>query len=260
VDGLGGRDVGVVGRLGRDISARWSLTICDEAREAGGSFVSARRPPSWTGVRGFAADPERAGHEAARRARRQVRLYCAANRLNKLGTLTYRGLGNFEPPLLRAHVGQFWRDLRSELGGDPLAYVWVPEWHPEGHGLHVHFAVAKWIDQRVIERVWGRGFIGIKRIGGMPIGSDSLAESRKAAGYLAKYVAKTFGEKRELAGLHRYEVGQGFQPIRRRIEGVSFEEVCGHANERMGGVPSRSWLSRDQEEWDRPPSMWFQWP
>ena len=33
-----------------------------------------------------------------------------------------------------------WRSLRSALGGAALPYLWVPEWHKSGHGLHAHFA------------------------------------------------------------------------------------------------------------------------
>lgn len=33
------------------------------------------------------------------------------------------------------------RNVARALGGDPLPYVWVPEWHKCGHGLHLHFAV-----------------------------------------------------------------------------------------------------------------------
>jgi hypothetical protein len=33
--------------------------------------------------------------------------------------------------------------VRGELGGDAFPYLCVPEWHPGGHGLHVHFAVGR---------------------------------------------------------------------------------------------------------------------
>ena len=75
----------------------------------------------------------------------------AANRLNRLGTLTYAGEGCFDPLQLRVDLGEFFRGLRRELGGSPFPYVWVPEWHPGGHGLHVHFAVGRYVQQRLIE-------------------------------------------------------------------------------------------------------------
>ena len=75
----------------------WSLSLCAAAGEAGGCFVSARQTRRGGGGGGPAADPERARAEAGRRARSRMRRYCAANRLNRLGTLTYRGSGVHDP-------------------------------------------------------------------------------------------------------------------------------------------------------------------
>jgi hypothetical protein len=62
-----------------------------------------------------------------RRARSEVRRYCAANRLNRLGTLTYRGAGCHDPRELRGHVGSFFRALRGLVPDPALPYLWVPE-------------------------------------------------------------------------------------------------------------------------------------
>lgn len=130
--------------------------------------------------------------EAARRARGKIRRYCTANRLNRLGTLTYAGAGNHDPLLLREHLGVFFRRLRGEMGGEAFPYLWVPEWHKSGHGLHVHFAVGRFIPRRKIEVSWGHGFVHIKLLGDLPVGSGRLAEARRAALYLAKYAGKDF--------------------------------------------------------------------
>jgi hypothetical protein len=98
--------------LGRQLPATWSLCLYPEAGEAGGTFIPSRPYARGGGVRGQAADPERARAEAARRAKGQLRRYCAANRLNRLGTLTYAGAGCHDPRRVRAHVGQFFRELR----------------------------------------------------------------------------------------------------------------------------------------------------
>ena len=91
----------------------WQLALYPTAFEAGGSFVSRGKPsPHGYGVRGAAADPVRSRAEAARRARGKVRRYCAANRLNRLGTLTYRGEGCHDSHRVRADLGVFFRDLR----------------------------------------------------------------------------------------------------------------------------------------------------
>jgi len=119
-----------------------------------------------------------------------VRRYCASNRLNRLGTLTYAGAGCHDPQQVRRDAGAFFRRLRDALGGDPQAYVWVPEWHPGGHGPHLHFAVGRYIQRRLIDQAWGRASCTSSCWGDLPVGSGSLDESRLAARYLAKYVTK----------------------------------------------------------------------
>jgi hypothetical protein len=196
--------------------------------------------------------------EAARRARGKLRRYCTANRLNRLGTLTYRGDGLHDPVVLRGHVGEFFRSLRSGLGGRAFPYVWVPEWHKTGHGLHVHFAVGQFIPRRHIEAAWGRGFVHIKLLGDLPVGSGVHAEARKAAGYLSKYVGKGF-EDVSVPGLHRYEVAQGFQPERVQLRGRLLDDVLDQAVEIMGAAPSYRWQSQIADGWVGPPAVWLSW-
>ena len=136
----------------------WSLTLYPGAGEAGGALVS----PSARGQPSSVSDPDRSEAEAARRARGKVRRYCAANRLNRFGTLTYAGDGCHDPVELRGHVAGFFRQLRGSLGAVSMPYVWAAEWHPGGHGLHVHFAVGRYVPHNVIRDVWGRGRIHIK--------------------------------------------------------------------------------------------------
>ena len=148
--------------------AGWRFTLVPAAAEGGGSFVaSSRRVPEYV-ARGMSSDPERSAAEAGRRARSRLRRYCAANRLNRLGTLTYAGAGNHDPRLLREHLGLFFRELRGRVGAEPLPYVWVPEWHKSGHGLHAHFAVGRFVPRGLIESSWGRGFVHIKLLGDLP--------------------------------------------------------------------------------------------
>ena len=176
----------------RGCGVRWTLTLYPEAGEAGGSLSAS------LGGRGLAGrpDPERAAAEAARRARGKVRRYCAANRLNRLGTLTYAGEGCHDPREVRADVAGFFKRLRAELGGEALPYLWVPEWHPGGHGLHVHFAVGRYVRQSLIRDAWGRGIVHIKLLGDLPVGSGALEEARLAARYLAKYAGKAVDGER----------------------------------------------------------------
>ncbi|MCR2819059.1 hypothetical protein NQ166_09495 [Microbacterium sp. zg.Y1090] len=240
--------------------AGWSFTLVPAAGEGGGSFrTSLRRKPDYV-ARGQAADPARAAAEAARRARTRLRRYCAGNGLNRLGTLTYRGEGNHDPVLVRQHLGVFFRDLRARTGGAAFPYAWVPEWHKTAHGLHAHFAVGKYIKKSTIAAAWPHGFVGIKQLGNLPVGSTVLSEARVAGGYLAKYVAKSFSDPvaRDL-GAHRYDVAEGFQPDRLRFSGRSREEVLARASEHLAASPAVVWDSAEAEDWQGPPTLWAQW-
>lgn len=96
-----GVDVGRLPSPGGGRDSGWWLSLYPEAAEANGSFRYSTPARPGEGE----PDPERAKAEAARRARGKVRRYCAANRLNRLGTLTYRGSGCHDPRGLRGHVG-----------------------------------------------------------------------------------------------------------------------------------------------------------
>jgi hypothetical protein len=242
------------------LDAGWNFTLYPEAAEGGGSFRSSfRRVPDFVSA-GFAQDPERAAAEAGRRARATLRRYCTANRLNRLGTLTYRGDGCHDPLLVRDHLGEFFRSLRNEQGGDPFPYVWVPEWHKTGHGLHAHFAVGRFVRRGLIEQAWGHGFVHIKLLGNLPVGSGTLSESRIAAGYLSKYVAKTFADpSARVLGLHRYDVAQGFKPSSVPLSGRSAADVIAQASDALGSAPSLEWSSSSVEDWQGPPAIWAQW-
>ena len=237
-------------RAGGQGCGRWVLTLYPEAGEAGGCFKSARIED--LGGRPRAANPDRAQAEAARRARGQIRRYCAANRLNRLGTLTYAGVGCYEPQALRGDVAGFFKALRVGLGGDRFPYLWVPEWHPGGHGLHVHFAVARFIKRGLIADAWGRGRVYIKLLGDLPVGSGSLEEARVSGSYLAKYAAKALDEKRA-PGLHRYEVAQHFQPESIECYGPTAEAAIAVAARYMGREPATVWQSASVDGWDAPP-------
>ncbi|WP_062518088.1 rolling circle replication-associated protein [Demequina gelatinilytica] len=177
-----------------------------------------------------------------------------------MGTLTYAGAGCHDPSQLRADVADFFRNLRSALGGDPLPYVWVPEWHKSGHGLHVHFAIGRYVQRSVIVQAWGHGFVHIKLLGDLRAGAGAVEESRKAAGYVSKYVAKTFADPEARAlGLHRYDVAQGFQPEKVHLWAPSSEGLLDAASEALGSMPQRVWHSGDSDDWEGPPALWAQW-
>jgi hypothetical protein len=240
-------------RLG--VEPLWLLSLYPDAGEGGGCLWVRRRLVASEGP----PNAVRAADEAGRRARTKIRRYAAANRLNRLGTLTYRGEGCFDPARLRSDLGEFFRALRAGLDAGPLPYVWVPQWHPGGHGLHAHFAVGRFVPRKLIERSWGEGFVHIKLLDGLPVGSGAFAEARLAARYLARYVGRDVEDERRLAGLHRYEVAQGFQPAKIECYGPSAEDAIGSASRYMGSTPERIWLSSSVEGWRGPPICWAQW-
>ena len=233
----------------------WSFNLYPAAGEGGGCFVPTLRPRPVN--LGPAADPERSQVEAARRARAKLRRYAAANRLNRLWTLTYAGEGCFDHGQLRVDVAGFFRGLRGGLGRS-IPYVWVPEWHPGGHGLHVHFTVGRYVRHGLIKEVWGRGRVHVRLIGDLPVGSGALEEARVAAGYLAKYVSKSIGDER-VPRLHRYEVAQGFQPERVPLRADSEAAVIEAASAHMGSPPALRWRSAEQEGWRASPAYWCAW-
>lgn len=233
----------------------WTLSLYPDAGEAGGCLIA----PRVGAVGGLVVpDPDRSEAEADRRARGQIRRYCAANRLNRFITLTYAGEGCHNERAFRAHIAEAFKDLRRRLGGEPLPYLWVPEWHPGGHGLHGHAAVGRYVPRSKLVESWPHGYVSIKLIGDLPVGSGALEEARRCAGYLAKYVGKAIGERRA-PGLHRYEVAQGFQPQVVKLEGRSVDAVIRQASDVMGGAPSEVWRSDDQEGWDGPPICSVRW-
>lgn len=238
----------------------WYLSLYPSAGEGGGCFVASidRREHAYI-ARGSAADPERAASEAGRRARTKLRRYCAANGLNRLGTLTYAGAGCHDPLELREHVGAFFRNLRGDVG-DALPYVWVPEWHKTDHGLHVHFAVGRFVPRSLISDAWGRGFVHIKLLSDLRQGSGRLEESRRAAGYLSKYVTKTFADPTtRVLGLHRYDVAQGFQPAKVRLYATRSEHLIDQATQLLESAPTNVWRSEGEADWKGPPAIWAQW-
>ena len=244
----------------RALGPGWVFSLCPAAGEGGGSWVSWRKPERSYVAPGKARDPERSAEMAGRRARRTLRHYCAANRLNRFGTLTYGPPRCTDPRVLREHTAEFFRSLREGLGGKPLAYVWVPELHKDGVHLHVHFAVGRYVPRGLIESVWGRGWVHIKLLGDLPVGSGTLAEARVAAGYLSKYVTKTFNDPTtRVMGLHRYDVAQGFQPEVLQLRGRTADAVIGQASEMFGAAPARRWSSGEVAGWAAPPAIWAQW-
>lgn len=251
----------------------YHLVVWPSAREAGGSLRL--QAPRAQGAGGGALRPaaglagevaravaaQRSREEADRRARGNLRRFSVANELDRLLTLTY-STSCRNPLQVRADVRSFFRKLRAGLGGQPMPYLWVPEWHPKGHGLHVHGLVGSYIPRRCLEQAWGRGFVHIKRLTGGSDGDDTAGDTvqqraARCAAYASKYVGKTLDGRQP--GLHRYEVSQGHQPKSERVWGRTEAEALAAAAARMGAEPVYVWRSEEQLGWAGPPAVWASW-
>ncbi len=234
---------------------QWSLSLYPDAGEAGGCLLARRRLAASEGP----PNAVRAAEEAGRRARGKIRRYAAANRLNRLGTLTYGGEGCHDPLRLRGDLAGFFRELRAGLDAGRFPYVWVPQWHPGGHGLHAHFAVGRFVPRRLIERCWGEGFVHIKLLDGLPVGSGTLAEARLAARYLARYVGRDLEDERRLRGCTATRSRKASSRPRSSATARRPRKRSSGAPGYMGSAPERVWLSSSVEGWRGPPACWAQW-
>ena len=102
------------------------------------------------------------------------------------------------------------------------------------------------------------GFVHIKLLGDLPVGSSALEEARLAARYISPYVSRSLAEER-LPGLHRYEVAQGFQPESVECYGPTAAAAIASASKLMGREPAHVWRSSKEEGWNGPPACWAAW-
>jgi hypothetical protein len=234
------------------VRGRWRLVLYPDAGEALASFESAAGQRRSFDSNGPSPD---SALVAARRARRQVRLYCASNRLIYLWTPTYAPTedARHHPRLVRADVRYLFRRLRRDVGR-AFPYLWTTEWHATGHGLHVHFALGERVDIATVRSAWRRGHVWVSPPS--RDGRGQVEDARRGARYVAKYLAK---DHRTLDGLHRYEVAQGFQPRSRVLVAATAEAALLVAAREMGGAPARYWKSRQAEAWAGPPAIWAAW-
>lgn len=232
---------------------RWRVKLFPDAAEA---VVTRRRAD---GPRdSFAPYPAEAAtfDSAGARAKRQVRRYCAANRLAYLWSLTYAGEGTRDHALVRGHVRGFFRRLRMVVGRR-FPYLWTTEWHPGGHGLHVHFALGEYVAQPAVAAAWGHGIVFVRGPKRKVYGQDAREQGRRVGRYVGKYVGKSPAAP---SGKHRYEVAQGFQPQERLFAAHDLVAAVDLACAEMGGPPARIWDSASDPNWAAGRLIWLGWP
>lgn len=204
------------------------------------------------------------------RAGSRSRRYFVANRLRYMWVLTFAE-GRYDRRGVMSEVGDFARRLRAVHGGEPYPYWYSPELHPGGHGWHVNFFIPFRVPHAQVESLWGQGFVWVTDFAsamvgpqGEPLGlcrtpRESL---RRAAHYGCKYSQKDWSPEHVGPQNHRYEVAQGFSPVKQD----GWVRDPEHAKELVAGLVSAEdrrfllhWDSNDEVEWLRPPVQTWRW-
>lgn len=122
-------------------------------------------------------------------SRKSFRIECAVERIKQLRpNCSMRFLTLTTPDVVTPYeISKRWRMLCNSRfwRGLNLLYVQVVEWHPGGHGYHIHVVVDKYINVRELRRyttACGFGRIHIIRC------DDNKVQ--KLAFYMAKYLSK----------------------------------------------------------------------
>jgi hypothetical protein len=150
-------------------------------------------------------------------------------------------------------VQAFTRRLRVRF--PRLRWLAVLEWHPGGHGWHVHMVVDRFVAKTTLADLWSHGFVDARRISVKGDSSSAQARSR-AASYVAKYVAKPAGEgaPAHVKGDHRYLRPLGMTWTEVEAEG-DFERLVAVA---FGWWPAGigwMWASHTAADWRGPPCV-----
>lgn len=199
-------------------------------------------------------DSERSRREAARRAGVEVRRLVAEHRMTRMWTLTLRNATLPEDrPMVVELLQRFTRRLRLEL--PHVTWLAVLEWHPGGHGWHIHIVVNKFVAKWKVQDLWLHGFVDLRRISVKGDSSSRQAVS-KAASYLAKYVTKDppEGAPAHAPGDHRYFRPLGLSVTELVAEG-SYEEMVALAWQYFPAGVGWMWHSKMSTDWRAPPVL-----
>lgn len=210
---------------------RWSGRVFPTLGKAHGAKRTGSQVGDTPAIPAQPTPPELNAARCARRARARIQRYALHNGLNRLITLTYGGDRCTDRAEAMADGAAFVRRLKARGFSGP--YVMVPELHADGIHYHLHFAFGRFIPKPVLAEIWGKGFVDVRQLRARKQG---LKAETLAALYVAKYVAKSYGEGELAPGVHRYEVAEGFQPPEVLIEADTFDEFVGRCSAIFGGV------------------------
>ena len=155
-----------------------------------------------------------------------------------------------------------WRGSSSGCGriwaGKPLPYLWVPEWHPGGHGLHLHFAVGRYI--KAVADPGRPGVAGSCISSCSGISRSGRGRSRRR-GWRPAISGSTRARRSTETGL---QVCTATRSRRASSRSRCTAGPCGRGRARAGvgadgWAPSRVWHSSRAEGWQGPPACWAAW-
>lgn len=144
---------------------------------------------------------------SAVRASSMIRSLIIMNRLSYFWTLTY-SMPEEDANKVNKDFNLFVKRLKYKLGDDELKYIAVKEIQEkraEKTGFkvwHFHMALDRFIDFDLMEKVWGNGFVLVKKFE-FKDEQEELENLVKQASYMAKYIKKDFDKYHE-EGNKRY--------------------------------------------------------
>jgi len=72
-------------------------------------------------------------------------------------------------------------------------------------------------------------------------------------------VGKDLNNPDKIAGLHRYDIAQGFKPVPTKLFAPTLSEVMSQAHAIMKREQSYYWSSNDEGGWSLPPAVYASW-
>jgi len=166
-------------------------------------------------------------------------------------TLARSTMAEDRPTVVRMVQG-FTRRLRA--ASPRTVWLAVLEWHPGGHGWHVHVCISRFLPKALLAELWPHGFVDGRRI---TVRGDakSLSAARRAGQYVAKYLTKSQAETApaHVKGDHRYLRPLGLKWTELLAEGAHSDLVA-LVVAHLGSV-TWAWYSGTDETW-RCPATW----